>query len=274
MARTRATFLFGSAWAALACVAGAGQAFALSLSNNRPLIEREVGPGEAVQGSIEVTNTGDKPMEVRAYLEDWRYLPTGEGDKEFDAPGTYPRSAAGWISFYPTEFELPPHGRGVVDYTIRVTDEAALDGGYYAVLFFESIIGEVQPQGGSEVTVKYAARLGSLFMIDVTGTVRRDASLAGARLSSAGGGATRIEGTIVNEGNVALRCDGTYHLLGAGELVAARGELPRRYLWVGQSAPFEAEWVGSLAPGAYSAVLTYDCGADLILVEEAQVSVR
>jgi len=252
-------------------------AAALNLTNNRPIVQESLASGEAVQGSIDVANHGPDPMRVRVYLQDWRYTPAGVGEKEFAPPQTLPRSAAGWISVFPTTLELPPRGRGSVEYVVRVPKDQPLDGGYYAVLFLESVIGEQPPgeAGERSAKVQFAARLGSLFMIDVNGTVKRQARLLSPSITPPGPSSPlAIRAQFANDGNTALRCDGFFHLMGAGDLIAARGQLPARYVWPGDRVPVAAEWAGALAPGSYTTVLTYDCGGELVVTEEAELVVR
>ena len=246
----------------------------MNLSNNKPVIQVSLSRGEAMQGSVELLNNGDQPLKVKVYLEDWSYTDAGDGSKEFVAPATTPRSCAAWVSFFPQEFDLPAAGRALVDYTVRVPQEASLDGGYYAVLFFESTIAAPHTPEADGVLVKYAARLGSLFMVEVKGTVRREARLAALTvLPPQGPNPLKIETQLANEGNVSLSCDGSFHLLTTDNRIAARGEVPHRYVWPGHQVPVYGEWVGSLSAGAYTAVMTYDCGEELVVVEERQLSV-
>ncbi|MBI3323758.1 MAG: hypothetical protein HYZ92_00570 [Candidatus Omnitrophica bacterium] len=262
---------------ALLLFAGAGPAWALNLTNNRPIVQETLAPGDAVQGSVELANNGAEPMRVKVYLEDWRYTSAGDGSKEFAAPGTFPRSAAGWVSVFPALVDLPAHGRGHVDYVIRAPKDQALDGGYYAVLFFESVIGQGRAERSAEPSAKvqFSARLGSLFLVEVNGSVRRQATLASLAVSPPSASTPlKLQSQLSNDGNTVLKCEGFFHLLGPSDLVAARGELPSRYLWPGSGAPIAAEWAGSLNPGSYTTVVTYDCGGELVVTSEADLVVR
>ncbi len=265
---------------ALAClvsalVAGARQVFALGLSSNNPIVDQVLAPGDAVQGTIELVSSTDRPIHLKVYVEDWQYTPAGDGNKQFAPPGTLQRSASTWITFFPRELDVPARGQVLVDYSIRVPKDPSLSGGYYSVLFFESEVNEPAGEGKDSVTVKYAARLGSLFNITIKGTAQRQAQLTVESVSPPSRSLPlRVHGAISNGGNVRLTCDGSFHVLSSANLVAARGELPRRYLWPGVKAPVDLEWPGSLDPGAYTVVLTYDCGENLILVEEASATVR
>jgi hypothetical protein len=268
------SLLRGAVIGLVAWLAGAGQADALNLTNNRPIVQETLAPGDAVQGSIDLANNGPEPMHVKVYAQDWRYTPSGDGEKEFASPQSLPRSASGWLSVFPASLELPPRGRGSVDYVIRVPNDAALDGGYYAVLFFESALGQeaVERTEGPSAKVQLAARLGSLFLVDVKGTVKRQAQLSSLALTPPGPATPLvIRAEFSNDGNTALRCEGFFHLLAGDGLITGRGELPARYVWPGDRVPVLAEWAGSLSAGSHTAVLTYDCGGELVVTEEAEL---
>ena len=122
---------------------------------SRPVVQETLAPGQAVTGTIEIENQGSEPVRLEVYLQDWEYLEGGTGDKLFSAPGSSPWSAAGWISYFPKQVELPSRGKGLVEYTIRVPADAT--GGRYAVLFFESILARTQ-KDAQGVTVQYTGR--------------------------------------------------------------------------------------------------------------------
>ncbi|MBI4598330.1 MAG: hypothetical protein HY737_08035 [Candidatus Omnitrophica bacterium] len=271
------------AFACLALIVSwAGQAFALSVHNTNPVVRQTLAPGDVVQGSIELVNDGNQPVEVKAYLEDWRYASSGDGSKEFAPPQTMPRSCAGWISFYPQTIGLPPSERTSVEYTIRVPQDQPLEGGYYAVLFFEAALAEApaEPPGSEvgadthEAVVKFAARLGSLFLVDVKGTVRREARLSSAKVTPPSvAHPIKLEAVLANEGNVSLSCTNSYHIMGPDNVVVDRGELSALYLWPGDKAGLAAEASALLGTGTYQVVITSDCGEELIIAEETQLSV-
>jgi hypothetical protein len=271
--RTASKRLIAIAGLASSLLLGARPVFAINISASQPVVRETLKPGSATQGTIELTNAGDIPVQVKLYMEDWRYAEAGDGNKDFGPPGTFPRSAADWIRFRPQQVEIAPGKTAVVDYSITVPQDSTLDGGYYAVLFFESMIADPSQAEADSVAVKYAARLGSLFLIEIDQTVRREATMQGVQIAVDAALPLRLKGSLSNEGNVSLKCAGTFHVMSAQGMVAARGELPMRYAWPGNKVPFEAEWPGKLASGSYSVVATYDCGDDLVLVEEVAASV-
>jgi len=184
------------------------------------------------------------------------------------------RSCSSWVSFFPQELSIPARGKAVVDYTIRVPPDGEWDGSYSSVLFFESAIGEVPDLERVGAVVRFAARIGSLLDIQVKGTVRQEGRLAIASIAPpTASSPLRLQGTLANEGNTSLQCENSFYLVGPHELVVARGVLPKAYLSAGQSVALTGDWNGALSPGAYAVVVTADCGEELVLVEEAPLTV-
>ncbi|MDD2703062.1 MAG: hypothetical protein PHC33_03545, partial [Candidatus Omnitrophica bacterium] len=89
---------------------------ASTLRINQPKIRLFIPPGGAQAGIIEVDNTSEDTLKVKAYMEDWVYAPLGDGTKTFSHPGQMSFSASPWISFAPAEFVIPPFGRQIVNY--------------------------------------------------------------------------------------------------------------------------------------------------------------
>jgi hypothetical protein len=265
----------------LALIVGAGQASArMGLSTDETIIRRQVQPGGVIQGSFTLSNTGDQPVGVELYLEDWHYAETGDGTVMFSQAGTTERSAAPWISFVPPRAELPPGGHINVDYTVRVPNDSTLQGGYYAMLFVETVFASTVPAitGGPEsitASVDYTGRLGHTFMVEIQNTLTPRASLRNLTVVPPGVGPMVVRGTLANEGNVVAKCErASFHAQTADGLIAARGSLPGAFVDAGQQVPIQAEWTGSLSPGAYSLILTYDCGDELLVSEEVPLQVQ
>ncbi len=263
---------------ALALVAFAGQAFAFHLRNQDPIVQLTLNPGDVHQGSISLSNSGDKPMRISAYLQDWQYKYSSQGDfeKEFAAPGTMGRSGSNWISFFPNNLEIPPRGSAKVEYTIRVPDDQPLEGGYYSVMFFEGMAPESQDGTQGGVNVKFSTRMGSLFLINIESTVRQDMEISDIRASRVDAASPlRIEATLLTKANVLMACkSGSFHFMSPEGVVGARGDLPDIHLWPGsEPLKIQAESLGNLAGGRYNTVLTYDCNKGEIVIGESELAV-
>ncbi|MBI4342029.1 MAG: hypothetical protein HY599_01535 [Candidatus Omnitrophica bacterium] len=253
------------------CLLWAPHAAAFTARINKPIIQETVAPSQTANGTIEVENEGAQPVQFTVYLQDWEYVDGGSGDKLFSTPGSSPWSASGWISYYPQQLELPAHGKGVVEYTIRVP--SGTPGGRYAVLFFESALGHSVPDKEG-VTVQYAGRLGSLIEVEVAGTVERTGELTAITLGQpAEDRPLEVSYTFLNTGNVAIRPKAYFNITDASGRYFGRGEFPPVYTFPGRSGTAKTEWIGSLPPGDYSVLLTVDLGQSRVLVEERPLHV-
>ncbi len=233
---------------------------------NKPQVQEAIAPGQARTGSMEVENLSDEPVLLEVYLQDWEYVEGGSGDKLFSAPGTSARSASGWINFFPQRLELPGRGRGVVEYTIRVPEDAV--GGSYSVMFFESLLAN-SPKDENGATVQYTGRMGALFEIEAAETQARTGEIASFTLSPFDDERPlALTYAFRNTGNVILRPKAFFNLVDAAGRYFGRGEFPQLYTHPGRSGEARIEWTGSLAPGEYTVILTVDLGNQQVLVAE------
>ena len=255
----------------LALVVLARDSQAAIIRINAPKIELELEPGETYSGETEVENPTDQELKLRVYLEDWAYKPGGTGEKDFGPVGTLPLSAGKWIAFSPTEADIQPYGRVTVRYTIAVPPDAK--GTYYSVLFFENILGTTTNQEGANVLV--AGRIGSLFFVQIKGTVERSGKLRSLDVvPPQGNSPMEISVDFENSGNVDITLQGNFVLMDEKGSVAARGDLKKIYTQPGGGAKNKTEWVGRLEPGKYNLVVTFDLGKGKSLVEEKELIVR
>jgi hypothetical protein len=243
---------------------------------NRSKVTHVLAPGDVAQGTIDVRNPGDSPMPISVYLRDWAVGPAGDGAKEFFPADSTPRSCAGWVTLAPSTFHLEPWASITVEYTVRVPQDASLEGGYYCSLLFEAggtPLEAARPRGEG-LSLEYTAGLSSFFSIDIKGTVRRLARLTDLTSTPPmAGRPMTVSGLFINESNAIVECTGTFHVQRADGLIAARGALSQVVLGIRQQVPIRLEWPGSLDRGQYSLILTYDCGEDLVLGEEVSLAI-
>ena len=55
-------------------------------------VRLSISPGQSVTGVLNLENPNPEPQFVQFYLEDWYYLPSQDGTKEFVPPNTTPLS--------------------------------------------------------------------------------------------------------------------------------------------------------------------------------------
>ncbi len=245
-------------------------------------IRLSISPGESGYGEINIENVTSETRSIRAYLEDWRYLPPADGTKEFLPAGTTPLSAATWISFSPAEFTLEPFSKQKLKYSVRVPPEAK--GGYYAVLFFESVFNNPGPeQGGLKVGMNIAIRVATLFYIEAEGSLNRTGQLSDYSVEhTTSDDPFLISIKFKNTGNVDITAGGNFNILDEKNMVLARGEFKDIYTFPGDSALLSATWKEALPKGKYHLILTFNLGKALeeagtgrgpVIVKEAEMEI-
>jgi len=233
----------------------------------RPKVRLSIPSGSTESGSITVANPSDKNVNVKAYLEDWIYTATQDGIKDFAPPGTTPLSCAKWISFYPAEFTLPPFGSREIFFVVKVPK--AVDGGHYAVLFFETVVGSTVDATGVNILIK--GRIGSLFYIEAGG-VQKEATITDISIAKAGK-ETAIEAVLNNIGNVDITANGSFNIIDSKGMVFARGKFNEVYTFPGDKATIASAWSAKIPAGEYDLIITLDLG-NKPLIYEAKINVN
>ncbi len=249
---------------------GAQVSEASTIRISTPKIELEVEPGATYSGEIGIENPDDGDIKLHTYVEDWVYTPGGTGEKKFSPAGTGSLSCSNWITFTPAEEVLPPFGKSTTRYTIKVPAEAK--GGYYSVIFFETILGSSQNEEGVNVLV--AGRIGALFFLRVKGTVESSGELVSVKVEAPQGSKPmQIESVFKNTGNVDMTVGGSLIIMEAQGKVLGRGDLAKIYTLPGSTETRITQWVGRLPKGKHELLLTYDLGAGKTLVKDETISV-
>ncbi|MBP9733330.1 MAG: hypothetical protein KBD07_03020 [Candidatus Omnitrophica bacterium] len=257
---------------AVASLFAAAPAAATTIRIDEARVRLEMTPGETKAGQIHISNPTDGTVTVKVYTEDWEYLDSGNGDKDFFPAGTLPNTASPWITYNPSLLVIEPFGKQTVDYTIAVP--SAVDGGTrYSIMFFETSLGVGQNEEGASVSV--AGRIGSLFYVDIAGTVRHEGKIELLEFTPGKGNRPSvIRPVFKNTGNTSLTVEGEFMLIDAEGAAKARGKLNPIYSREGSTTSQETEWPGRLAPGTYDGVFTFDLGDGELLVEEKKISIE
>ena len=240
-------------------------------------VRLSIAPGSAKTGTISVENPTDSVKYVKAYLEDWFYLPEADGSKDFKPAGTTELSCANWISFVPAEFNLPPFGKQAINYSVKVPEGA--NGGHYAILFLENTAPQME-EGG--VGLGLAIRMGCLFYIEPEGTIKRTAEFNNLKLEKKHQEPLTINLDFTNTGNVDLTVGGSFNIIDKKGLVLARGEFNDVYTFPAGAAVLTSGWKETIPKGKYDLVLTFNLGKALeevnmgrgpIIVKEAEIEI-
>ena len=235
---------------------------------SQPKIELDVEPGVSYSGELGIENPDAEEIKIRIYNEDWEYTAGGTGEKRFSPAGTLPLSASKWITFSPADTTLPPYGKGVVRYTLKVPEDAK--GAFYSVLFLETLLGTSQDEEG--VSVLVAGRVGALFFVRVKGTTDRKGELKSVKVQAPEGSKPlQIETTFKNTGNVDITLAGNLLLMDTEGKVLGRGDLNKIYTLPGGLETRVSQWVGRLPKGKHDLLLTYDLGEGKTLVKDETV---
>lgn len=236
---------------------------------NKAKVRLSIPPGQSQYGEIVLENPTKETRSLRAYLEDWYYMPPNDGPKEFLPASTTPLSCASWITFSPAEFTIPAFGRQKINYSVKVPPEAK--GGYYAVMFFEGIYGKMgeESKEGVGVGIDLAIRIASLFYVEAEGTVRKTVDIGNLNFKKENSTEPLlIQLDLRNTGNVDITAAGSYFIMDKQGMVVARGEFNNGYTFPGDSVKLTAKWKEPLRKGKYDAVFSIDIGKAL---EEAGV---
>lgn len=237
----------------------------INLRIDSPKVNHAIPPGESKSGQIRIENPTEQTTQVRCYFEDWFYTPPGDGGKDFRPASSTPLSCASWIRFSPSEFSLPPYSQQLVNYVVNVPADAS--GGHYAVLFFETVIGEGQDEQGLSVLI--LGRLGSLFYVQVEGTVNKEAILKDITIKEQKAG-FQLSALFKNIGNVDITATGHFDLIDRAGMVFARGEFNQAFTFPQDEVLLESSWDKNVTPGIYDLIITLDLG-EKALVEEREV---
>lgn len=227
---------------------------------NKSKIRVSVKPGEQDYGDIMVENPNPDAKTMRLYLEDWYYTSAGDGTKSFAPANTLTRSSSSWITFSPAEFTIPPFGKQRISYAVKAPPDA--EGGYYAALFFESIVGEAGDTEKSTAVLNLTVRIATLFYIDVQGTLKKTARIDNLTVTRENTNDKKlaIELDFLNTGNVDITAGGTFHIMDNDGIIYARGEFSKVYTFPQDKSRLVAKWHDLLPKGKYDLVLTLDLG--------------
>ena len=229
---------------------------AATLRINPTKIRLSLPPGESRSGVIEVENPSNETIVVKAYLQDWVYTSLHDGTKEFFPSQTTALSAAEWIRTSLSEFVIPAYGKQSINYTVKVPPK--VEGGYFAVLFFESLLsgGSVRETQGLGVMV----RIGALFYIEPQNTIKHLAEISNLNVQKKSQGLLEISLDFKNTGNIDITAQGTFHIMDKTGMILARGDFNDIYTLPQESAKLQGAWKEALPKGEFDLVITLDIG--------------
>ena len=136
-------------------------------------------------------------------------------------------------------------------------------GGYYAVLFFETSLGQIEQTSGNRLLV--LGRIGSLFLVETNNSVKK-AEIGGLKAH-----AGSIDASFKNTGNVLLKAQGTYFIMDTEGMVRDRGKIEDIFIFPGDETHFSIKISPNLDAGEYTLVNNFDLQGGDVLVKEVDI---
>lgn len=195
---------------AFVLLAGArAPAKAISFHFSPANVSVEARPGEIVNRTLSLTLANDTtPTHFKARVEDWWRSANNERTY-YAAPGTISRSCAPWCSVNPVETGIKSGETMEVKISIHVPDDVK-PGGYWAALTVDEVPDPTQPKLPG-VAMIFRASLSVGVYVEIPTATRS------ARITGVGVANNRANVTLMNDGNIPLRINGTFEFYKQGQ---------------------------------------------------------
>jgi hypothetical protein len=237
-----------------ACVPPVTQASTINLSLTPLVSEMHVLAGAADRTFTEVTNNGDVEERITVEPIDWKTRLDGSISIErAGAEGT--SSLTNYLQAIAYRFILQPHETRRLDVALSMPAGAVANKSYWGGLLIKAT-----PLDGG-LAIGPAA---TFFVYDNTGSPRRHVSLLSLRASPAGiSRSTVLAAVLKNDGAAYARVAGTITVSRNGKVVN-RQNIAVGAIFPGRRRIVE-QAISGLAPGRYSAEVTFDFGGEIIV---------
>lgn len=187
----------------------------ISITVAPPLVETEVPAGGLRTVRLVVSNLGEKRVDIQGYTSDLRL--NQDGTPVVLKTGSSAYSCADWIELTEDEFTLEAGSKKVIGVKIRVP--RGVRGGRYGVILFESESSSRRKRG----SVVLGARLGTILMISIPRTFKREAEISKIRFErvteNSPKGLYKDSSTKPLNFIVSLKNTGNVHIKAQGSLV-------------------------------------------------------
>ena len=263
------------AFAALVCLGlVAGPAAAQVSVEVSPLrVELSVAPGATHTQAVTLTNQSDKPVRIRARVEDW-FL-TKDGTPQFTPapPGTW-TSASSWVRLAPPEQVIEPGQPGTVRFTTNVP-AGATEGGYRSAIVFE-----FGPPGadllGAGRDVVFRSRVVTVLYVAV-GQPAPKVDLTNLTVRSTPGKPAEVLATLQNTSRANVRTKGVVIVYDKAGTVVRQIDIPSVPVLPESerevAIPTAGEGEPPLPPGDYRVEVKIDVGLRELLVGETVLKI-
>ncbi|ADV67820.1 CARDB domain-containing protein [Deinococcus maricopensis] len=205
----------------LALAALLGSAASARVSVGSPLfVSATAAPGETIKGTLLLQNTASTPARARLYLTDYRFSP--EGGRQFDAPGSHPRSSGPWVSLGQEVVVVPANGTLEVPYTIHVPERVAQTGSYWNLVMVEpvdendALVSGALPSG---MTFKQVTRYAVQLLTNVGADAKPVVAFKNPVINKSTAGKPLLNVTLENTGTQYVALNVYAEVYAAGKLV-------------------------------------------------------
>jgi hypothetical protein len=225
--------------------------------------EREAPVGGSYEGTIRVSNTGTESREARIYQTD--YLFHADGRTLYEAPGSQPRSNAGWVAVSPSRVVIPAGQTIDVRYAVKVPVGDSLRGSYWSVVMVEGLAPSEGPgaTGRRSVDLQATVRYGVQVVTHIGATGAPTVGFAGAGASKVADGTGAMVVDLTNTGDRAARLKLMLEVYAQDGRQVATLQQARGLVYPGSSVR-QRFALGALPAGTYKAVLVADAGGDAV----------
>ncbi len=208
----------------------------LSIDVSPIRIEVRAKPGSEYTDAVRVQNTGDEPVRLKAYVEDWTLSQAGM--PLFRPAGTISRSATSWIAWAPADFLIEPGQAEYVRFTLDVPPDTRA-GGFHGALILESL---PFSQGEPQRRAMFIRGRMAVMLYVAIGNPRREARIVSlSPVVREEGPCLRLEIQNTGEDFVRLAGDVVYFVDDPEMPMTERAELPDVPVLPGSSRTVEIE---------------------------------
>jgi hypothetical protein len=131
--------------------------------------EFSANPGETVSNQIKVTNLTSATVQMETRVEN--ISGTGDQGQVYLSQDETTFALSSWVATAPEQFSLSPHESQVVNFTIRVPQQAE-PGGHYGTILIGTIASDTRTTGAA-----ISQRIGSLLLVRVSGKTQERAGV-------------------------------------------------------------------------------------------------
>lgn len=205
-------------------VAGALSVFGLAFAHptwaltvSPTIFDQTSDPGKTLKGTVTLMNETDAPQTY--YTSVQNFVAEGEDGRQAFLPETDMSGLASWLKPEVKMITLKAGESKDVAWTIDLPAQAE-PGGHYAAMFFST-----QPPSDSGVMVGIGAKLGVLFLLNINGDIKEQATIESFRVfegdSAFGGHETAWLSHLPADFELRLRNQGSVHIRPQGSIELA-----------------------------------------------------